>query len=143
MRYIDPLTGQPVEKNAETGNHGKAVKAACAWKSELREGRYQKPGRMTWEAFREYYWAMRSPGARRRTADTYESSLNVFEEKCKPAKLASVTTARVTEFVTLLWTDLGAEATIAHHCATESGDAMGSQARLARDRADNSPCRSG
>jgi hypothetical protein len=30
--------------------------------AELREGRYQKPNRMTWEAFREHYSANALPG---------------------------------------------------------------------------------
>jgi integrase len=115
LRYVDPLTSKPVEKSAKTSKRSQATKAAGAWEDELRNGRYQKPGKMAWDAFREYYSANALPGLASRTADTYESSLNVFEEKCKPAKLANVTTARITEFVTSLRNDLAAEATIAHH----------------------------
>ena len=62
------------------------MKAAGKWEAELRDGRYQKPSRMAWEAFREYYSANALPGLAKRTQQTYESTLNVFEEHCKPAR---------------------------------------------------------
>ena len=115
LRYLDPATGKSVEKSAATGKRSEAIKAAGKWEAELREGRYQKPSRMTWEAFRESYSLNALPGLARRTAETYESTLNVFEAKCSPQRLADVTTARVTGFASALRAELAAEATIAHH----------------------------
>lgn len=55
MRYICPLTGKQVTKSAGTRNMKSAEREAGKWQAELREGRYQKPSRMAWEAFKEYY----------------------------------------------------------------------------------------
>jgi integrase len=115
LRYTDSATGKTVEKSARTAKHAAALKAAGAWQSELREGRYRKPGRMTWEGFRDHYSANALPGLALRTVATYESTLNVFEQHCSPTKLINITTPLVTEFATKLRTDLAAESTIAHH----------------------------
>lgn len=115
LRYLDPDTGRPVEKSARTKIKAEAIKAAGKWQAELREGRYQKPSQMTWEAFREYYATNYLPSLAVRTAETYESTLNVFEAKCNPQRLADVTTPRVTAFVTMLRAESASEATIARH----------------------------
>ncbi len=115
LRYVDPMTNKPVEKSAKTSKHKEALLAAGVWQDELRSGRYQKPSKMAWADFREYYSANALPGLSVRTQQTYESSLNVFEEHSQPAKLADVTTARITAFVTSLREGFASEATIAHH----------------------------
>jgi integrase len=115
LRHIDPMTGRGIEKSAKTSNHKAAIKAAGAWEDELRSGRYQKPVRLSWDVFREHYSTNALPGLAPRTADTYESTLNVFGAKCKPGRLADVTTAWLTSFVTALRAENAAEATIAHH----------------------------
>jgi integrase len=108
-------TGKHVTKSAGTRKRKDADREAGKWQAELREGRYQKPSKWTWEAFREYYSAHALPGLSPRTAQTYESTLNVFKAKCNPAKLADVTTARVNDFVGKLREAFVSEATIAHH----------------------------
>jgi integrase len=115
LRYIDPFTGKHVAKSSGTRNNTIAERAAAKWEAELREGRYQKPSRMTWEAFREYYSANALPPLAKRSQDSYESTLNVFEQMCSPERLAFVTTSRVTAFATALRNEGRSEATIAHH----------------------------
>jgi hypothetical protein len=115
LRYTDPMTGKPVEKSAETSQHEAALEAAGKWQAELREGRYQKPNRMTWEVFTEYYLANVLPALALSSQTTYEATLNVFERTCTPQKLADVTTARITGFVTQLRERKLSEATIARH----------------------------
>ncbi len=115
MRYSSPETGRPVEKRAKVSTRKDAEKEAGKWQAELREGRYQKPSRMTWEAFRDYYATNALPAVASSTAITYEASLNAFERITNPQKLADVTTSRLTAFATKLRSDGRAEATIACH----------------------------
>jgi integrase len=115
LRYTDPMTGKPVEKSAKTSKQRAALEAAGAWQAELREGRYQKPNRMTWEAFEEYYKANVLPALAIASQTTYEATLNVFGRICTPQKLADVTTAKITGFVTQLRESGLAEASIARH----------------------------
>jgi hypothetical protein len=115
LRNIDPLTGRPVEKSAETSKQKAALAVAGKWPAELREGRYQKPSRVTWEAFRERYATNVLPGLASATATTYEATLNVFERTYNPDKLAKVTTSTITTFVSKLREPGIAEATIARH----------------------------
>ena len=41
LRYVDPLTGRPVERSAKTGDPEAALKEAGKWEDELRECRYK------------------------------------------------------------------------------------------------------
>lgn len=113
MRYLCPLTGRETTKSTGTNDADTATKAAGKWEAELREGRYQKPSKMTWEAFREYYTTHAMPAVAPRSAEAYESTLNVFETHCTPQKLADVTTTRVTGFVAAMRKLGRSEATIA------------------------------
>ena len=115
MRYRCPETGKQIAKTSGTTNERKALQEAAKWEDQLHSGRYQAPARMSWETFRERYAADVLPGLAKRTQTSYDSTLNVFERKCNPQKLAEVTTARITAFVTILRTDGAAEATIARH----------------------------
>jgi integrase len=115
LRYRDPATGKHVAKSAGTRNHKKAQQEAGKWQAELVEGRYQKPSRMTWEAFREYYAANTFASLAGSSATTYDATFNVFERLCNPQKLADVTTAKVTAFATELRTKGLSEATVARH----------------------------
>src|SRR5262249_35071976 len=108
-------TGKIIERSTDTANQREAERAAGVWQAELREGRYAKPSKLTWEAFREYYSANALPGLAATSASTYETTLNMFERICSPQKLADVTTRRVTAFVTELRTQGRTEATIGHH----------------------------
>ena len=49
------------------------------WEAELREGRYQKRQRITWEGFRDRYDADVLGGMKESTAGNYSATLNVFE----------------------------------------------------------------
>ena len=110
LRYIDPITGKTIEKSAKTSKQSEALKEAGKWQDELRNGRYQKPNRMTWEAFREFYTANAMPAVAATSAGSYEASLSKFERVGTPQKLADVTTARITAFVTALRCEGRAEA---------------------------------
>ena len=115
LRYRDPVTGKHVAKTAGTRILREAERAAGKWQAELRDGRYQKPSKVTWDAFRERYAELVLPGLSEGTATTYLATLNVFGRICKPDKLAKVTTSIITDFAAKLRAEGLREATIARH----------------------------
>jgi hypothetical protein len=115
LRYIDPVTGKPVEKSAKTAKHAEALKEAGKWQDELRTGRYQKAIHLSWESFREFYATNCLPSVAATTAVTYEATLNVFERICSPQKLSSITTPAITRFASALRQQELSEATIGRH----------------------------
>lgn len=102
MRYVDPATGKQVARSTGTSKKTEAAKVAAVWEDELRSGRYQKPAKMGWQEFREFYTANKLDGMRVATVTAYDSSMNVFERLVRPQKLADCTTARITAFATEL-----------------------------------------
>ncbi len=70
LRYRDPITGKQVAKSAKTCNQSKAERAAAKWEAELNGGAYQKPSRITWEAFIDRYKTNVLPGLSEGTAIT-------------------------------------------------------------------------
>ena len=113
LRYTDPATGKLIEKSAGTSRQALAVKAAGKWEAELNEGRYQKPSRMSWEVFKDYYTTNAMTALAMSSQATYEATINVFERTCNPQKLSDVTTAKVTGFATRLRENGLAQATVA------------------------------
>ena len=79
-----------------------AERKAAKWEAELREGRYQKRCKMSWEDVRTYYSDNALPGLAVASMSCYETTLNVFERAPNPQRLTDVTTERVTAFVTEL-----------------------------------------
>ena len=118
MRYRCPDTGKQIARSTRTVKQREAERAAAKWEAEVREGRYQKASKMTWEAFRSEFDRNVLSGLRETTAMAYESTFNVFERKCKPVKLSQLTTQKVTAFVTMLREDGLTPATIARHLRT-------------------------
>ena len=115
MRYRDPVTGKQVARSTGTSKKRDAERAAAKWEAELREGRYQKSSRVTWEEFRDRYDRDVMSGLKPSTATTYDATFNVFERLRRPTKLAEVTTSTLTAFVTDLRVQVSAPATIARH----------------------------
>lgn len=115
MRYRCPLTGKHVARSTGTRHNRDALKIAAKWEAELREGRYAKQSKMSWEDFRAYYIENGIAGLADNTITAYESTLNAFERLCNPSKLADLTTQRVTAFGTALRGEGWREATVARH----------------------------
>lgn len=115
MRYRCVDSGKQIARSTGTTNERDANRAAAKWEAELREGRYNKPSKMTWQEFRQQYEADVLDGLKVSTAANYAATLNVFERKCKPGRLAEVTTPKLTAFVTMLRADHLTPATIARH----------------------------
>ncbi|HMP08138.1 MAG TPA: phage integrase N-terminal SAM-like domain-containing protein [Lacipirellulaceae bacterium] len=118
MRYRDPDTGRHVARSTGTNKQRDAEREAAKWEDQLREGRYQKANRITWEEFRERFDRDYLDGVKASTAAAYAASLNVYQRKCKPGRLAAVTTTAITAFVGMLREDRLTPATIARHLRT-------------------------
>ncbi|MBA4107880.1 MAG: hypothetical protein C0485_19280 [Pirellula sp.] len=115
MRYRCPESGRQVARTTGTKRQRDAERTAAKWEAELREGRYQKRQTMTWQEFRDRYDVDVLDAMRVSTAINYSATLNVFERKCNPGRLAEVTTVKLTAFVSLLRADHLSQATIARH----------------------------
>jgi len=115
MRYEDPMTNKQVARSAGTIRKREAERVAAKWEAELREGRYQKPSRWSWQEFRDHHNEHVLSGMKVGTACAYDSTLNVFERLANPKKLADVTTARITAFATALREQGRSLATVARH----------------------------
>lgn len=115
LRYFDTNEGRYVERATKATKRSDAEREAGKWQAELREGRYAKQSKMTWQTFREFYRENALAALADRSLGCYESTLNVLEKACRPQKLADVTTARVLAFVKHLRSEGRAEATIHRH----------------------------
>lgn len=102
MRYLDPLTNKHVSRSTRTTRKSEADKAAGAWQSELREGRYKSLCRMTWAEFREKYEAEVLPGLADGTGECKATVMNHLEKAIAPQRVADLTTARLSAFVAKL-----------------------------------------
>jgi len=118
MRYRCPDSGKQIARSTGTTKQRDAERAAAKWEAELREGRYNKPSKMTWQYSREQYSRDVLDGMKVGTSLTYDSTLNVFERAVRPGKLAELTTAKLTAFTTKLRDDGLTPATIARHLRT-------------------------
>lgn len=115
LRYECPATGKQIAKSSGTHLKQKAERLAGKWEDDLRNGRYKKNSSMGWNDFREYLEDHHLDGMAKNTFDAYQSSLNVFENECRPKKLADMTTKRITALGTALRKNGRAPATVARH----------------------------
>ena len=117
MRFKDPLGGKQIARSTGTRNKTKAERAAAKWEDELREGRYKAQCRMGWQEFREKYEAEVLPGLARATGDRRASTLNYIESVINPQRVAELTTARLSTFVSALRDRGMKDTTLACHLA--------------------------
>lgn len=113
LRYVDPVTGKHATKSAKTSDHSEACKAAGQWQDELRNGRYRKASRLTWEAFREKYEAEKLPTLAASTARQADSTFNHLERLINPKMLGTITAGVLSTFQTKLREEKARDATIA------------------------------
>ncbi|MDC0936713.1 tyrosine-type recombinase/integrase [Pirellulales bacterium] len=115
MRYLDPFTGKQIARSTGTADEKEAPKVAAVWQDKLRNGRYRKPSRWTWQEFRDHHREHILDGMKTTTAGSYDATLNVFERAANPQRLADITTARVTAFATTMREQGRSPATVARH----------------------------
>ena len=95
LRYIDPMTGKPKHKSAETDVREHAVKAAGKWEDELREGRYAAPCRIGWDEFRRRYEDEALPALADRTGALRSVVMNHVERILSPKRVQDLTPERL------------------------------------------------
>jgi len=98
MRYVDPFTSKQVTRSTGTEKKREAERVAAKWEAELREGRYQKLCRMSWEEFCDSFEADGCGGLKPSTVAGYMQSLDAFDRICKPRGVADLTTPKMTAF---------------------------------------------
>lgn len=117
MQYRDPYTRRKVTRSAKTSNRRDAERFAAKWEAELREGRYQRPSRITWEAFRERYEAEVLPSLAKTTDEKVSTVFNMVERLISPYALRDLTAERISVYQAKL-RELGrSETTIKGHTA--------------------------
>jgi integrase len=115
LRYVDPCTGKRVQKSAETNDRKAATKAAGKWESELREGRYVAPVRMTWPAFRTRYENEVLSALAPDTDDKVSTVFNMIEKHLGPQRLTDFTASRLSHYQSKLREMKRSETTIKGH----------------------------
>jgi integrase len=115
LRYVDPITGKQVTKSAETSRRKDAEREAGKWQAELREGRYQKPNRMTWQEFRERYTSEKLSTLAENTIGSADSALNHLERIINPKMLETVNAEQLSRFQRLLTEEGMKPTTLATH----------------------------
>ncbi|WP_197528535.1 tyrosine-type recombinase/integrase [Aeoliella mucimassa] len=113
MRYLCPIENKHIARSTKTSNQKAAEKKAAIWEAELREGRYVRSPRVTWEEFVEDYQENALGGLAPATAYGYVLALNKFREYFRPKRVGDLTTHRMTALVTKMRAEGSAEAYIA------------------------------
>jgi len=121
MQYRDPMTGRKqtrstgVERTGRKCERTEAERVAAKWEAELREGRYQPPGRTTWADFRERYETTVLPSLAPHTGRKVFAVFNSLEAIANPARLADLTPARLAHWQAKLRERGLSESTIMGH----------------------------
>jgi len=98
MRYVDVATGKQVVRSTKATNQRDAERAAAKWEAELREGRYHRPTRTTWDEFRERYENEVLASLAKATNEKVGYLFDKVEAILSPAMVKSLTTERVSYF---------------------------------------------
>ncbi len=95
MQFLDPLSGKKKTRTCGTANRREALKAAAVWESELQQGRWQSPSKVTWADFRERYENEVLPGLARTTGLKVGTVLDTVERLVSPRLLRDMTADRL------------------------------------------------
>jgi len=90
MAYTCPLSGKRKTKSAGTANEGDAWKEAAAWEAELRSGGAAAPSKVTWQQFRERYFAEHVASLAPKTAESARGAFAHIERQLNPDRLAKL-----------------------------------------------------
>jgi len=98
MRYVDPVTEKQISKTSGTTRRREAERKAAKWEAELREGRYQKPSRITWQEFRERYEREHLASLSEKTLNANDAAFNHLEREIDPKMLESLNSEQLSRF---------------------------------------------
>ena len=96
--YFDPVSGKKKAKSSGTDDWREAERLAGELEKELRSGRYVPPSRITWADFRKRYEKEKGLALSEKTMLTFKSAANHLERVLNPNRLASLTTAVMSDF---------------------------------------------
>jgi len=116
MQYRN-AAGRKTRRSTTKTARRDAERIAAKWEAELREGRYQKASRTTWEDFRERYETEVLTGMKDTTHAKAASVFNGIERLLKPSLVADVTTERLSTYCAKMRAAGRAENTIKGHLA--------------------------
>jgi len=123
MQYMDPLTGRKKTRSTKVERTGRkrerthAERAAAQWESDLREGRYKEPSKVSWEEFRERYETEVLPSLADSTEEKACCVFNVVERLLRPTRLRDLTADRLSYYQRQLREMGRRESTIDGHLA--------------------------
>ena len=99
LQYVDPVTGKRKTKSSRTSDRDKAIIAAIEWQTELRNGIYKEPARLSWDEFRERYEnEYLFTELKESSVTRVMSSFNYIERVMSPKRLNQITSQWVTQF---------------------------------------------
>lgn len=98
LKYVDPITGNPVTKSARTKDPAAAQKAAGVWQTELEAGIAARSASISWDDFRDRfdddYLAEQSVNYQKNVGVT----LDLVERVMSPDRLGRLTEAWLNQF---------------------------------------------
>lgn len=97
LYYVDPVTEQRHWRSAKTTDRRAAERSAAKWEAELAEGLAPQLDRVTWAIFRDRFESEHLSSVADKTAAAYRTALGHVERLIKPARLASVTSATLSQ----------------------------------------------
>lgn len=98
MRYDDPITGESVSRSTKSVKRRDAERQAAQWEKELREGKYHRPDRTTWEEFRQRYEDEKLSALSLNTSEATSAAFNHLEKIINPERLSALTPAVLSRF---------------------------------------------
>lgn len=112
LRYTDPITGKRRAESAGTTDRKEALLKAGALRDKLREGKYVKPSKVTWQDFTWRYCDEVVPGLAPGTGRKVKTAFNAVERILAPKQLANLKAAQVSHLAAKLRQEGKSEATI-------------------------------
>jgi integrase len=99
LQWHDPHTGERKTRSTETNDEREADIQRADLEYALNHGIYSGGGNLAWAKFRELFEAEHAARLRPTSQEKLTSVFDVFEETCRPGKLASVTERTLSVFV--------------------------------------------
>jgi integrase len=100
--WTDPETGQRREKSTKTKSSRAAERFAARLETELRNGTYADPSRISWEVFRERYETEVLAGLAEKTGLIVATVFNIIEDVISPTLLRQVDANAISRMVKTL-----------------------------------------
>jgi integrase len=120
MRYVDPVTKKQVTRSTDVKRSTRnakreAAKVAAKWESELQEGRYKSPLKVTWDEFRQRYEDEVLPSLAEKTGAKVDATFNAVETHVGPQLLSALNSEAISTLQSKLRDAGRSESTIKGH----------------------------